>query len=79
MSTSPSEILQHIHQEADYLLEQSMSVVRDAFLRDETLKRAFVRSIEIIGEAVKRLPDDLKLKYPTMEWRAIAFARPLSR
>jgi uncharacterized protein with HEPN domain len=30
-------------------------------MRDETLQRAFVRSLEIIGEAVKQLPDDLKI------------------
>jgi uncharacterized protein with HEPN domain len=44
-------------------------------LGDETLKRAVVRSIEIIGEAVKNVPDRVRDKYPNVEWRAIAGMR----
>jgi uncharacterized protein with HEPN domain len=44
-------------------------------MRDETLQRAFVRSLEIIGEAVKQLPDNLTNKYRQVEWRAIAGMR----
>jgi len=41
-------------------------------MRDETL---FVRSLEIIGEASKKIPDDFKQKYSHLEWRAIAGMR----
>ncbi|MFL6257277.1 MAG: DUF86 domain-containing protein [Pyrinomonadaceae bacterium] len=44
-------------------------------LRDETLKRAVVRSIEIIGEAVKNISEPVRNKYPNVEWRAIAGMR----
>ena len=44
-------------QEADYLIKASALTTRALFLQDETLKRAFVRSLEIIGEAVKQIPD----------------------
>lgn len=44
-------------------------------INNETLQRAFVRSIEIIGEATKKLPDELKQKYPNIEWKAIAGMR----
>lgn len=47
-------------------------MTRDKFFNDETLKRAFVRSIEIIGEATKKLSDELKQNYPNIEWKAIA-------
>jgi uncharacterized protein with HEPN domain len=48
---------------------------RDKFLKDETLQRAFVRSIEIIGEAAKKLPEELKQNYPNIEWKAITGMR----
>ena len=44
-------------------------------MRDETLKRACVRSIEIIGEAVRKLPDEFRQTYSDIEWRAIAGMR----
>jgi uncharacterized protein with HEPN domain len=44
-------------------------------VQDETLKRAYVRSIEVIGEAVKQLPDGSRQKYDAIEWRAMAGMR----
>jgi uncharacterized protein with HEPN domain len=61
--------------EATYLAECSVDVERDEFLCDETLKRAFVRSIEIIGEATKHVPDDFRNEHPQLEWRAMAGMR----
>jgi len=47
----------------------------DAFVADETLRRAFVRSLEIIGEAAKKLPDEFRAQYPAVAWRSIAGMR----
>jgi uncharacterized protein with HEPN domain len=44
-------------------------------MQDETLKRAYVRSIEIIGEAVEQLPDALRQKYDAIQWCAMAGMR----
>ena len=49
-----SEYLQHILEEIEYLIQNSRDLDKDAFLSNETLKRAFARSIEIIGEAAKQ-------------------------
>lgn len=53
MSFEPLEYLRHILAEADYLIQESTALTEDGFLSDETLRRAFVRSLEIIGEAAK--------------------------
>lgn len=41
------------------------------FLKNELLQDAIVRRLEIIGEAVGRLPDDLKNRHPDIPWRDI--------
>ncbi|MFP4319546.1 MAG: DUF86 domain-containing protein [Phormidium sp.] len=53
-------------------MTSSASLGKTRFVQDETLKRAYVRSIEVIGEAVKQLPDELRRKYDAIEWRAMA-------
>ena len=50
----------------------SLTLNETIFLQDETLKRAYSRGIEVIGEAVKQLPDDLCRKYPEINWRSLA-------
>jgi uncharacterized protein with HEPN domain len=44
-------------------------------MRDETLKRAFVRSIEVIGEATRNIPIETRQKYPQVDWKAMAGMR----
>ncbi len=75
MSNSAQAYLLHIISEAQFLMERTAGLDKDAFLQDETLKRAFVRSLEVIGEATKQLPENLKQKYGHVEWRAMAGMR----
>ena len=56
MSRSSLEYLRHILDETSYLRRQSDGLSKEQFLQDETLTRAFARSIEIIGEAAKQVP-----------------------
>ena len=62
MSGSSPEYLRHILDETVFVSSRVKGVSKRQFMKDETLKRAFVRSIEIIGEASKKLPTDLKQK-----------------
>lgn len=75
MSPSPREYIHHILDEIDYILSQLSDLDFDSFLMDATLKRAFVRSLEIIGEASKKLPDDVKALQPDIEWRKVTGMR----
>jgi len=49
----------------------------DDFINDRKTYNAVVREFEIIGEAIKRLPSDLLLKYNEVEWRDIKDFRNL--
>jgi uncharacterized protein with HEPN domain len=75
MSVSPLEYLRHMLDEVEYLMARRQGLSKEEFLQDVTLKRAFVRSIEIIGEASKRVPEDLKNRYPAANWKAITGMR----
>lgn len=75
MSGSPRNYLLHIADECTFVAGAIRSHDREAFLTDEVLKRAVVRSLEIIGEATKKLPDDLRHRWPAVEWRAMAGMR----
>ena len=75
MSFEPRDYLRHILVEIDYLSGQSGGLTIEAFRANETLRRAFVRSIEIIDEAAKKVPESYRAQHPEIAWRAMAGMR----
>ena len=75
MSKDPIEYLRHISDECSFLVAVTKDLSKDDFLNDETLKRATVRSLEIIGEATKKIPADIKVKWDTIQWKNMAGMR----
>jgi uncharacterized protein with HEPN domain len=75
MSKDPKEFLKHIQDECSYLIAVSHNLEFNVFLEDETLKRAIVRSLEIIGEATKKIPADFKVKWSNIQWKNMAGMR----
>jgi len=66
--------LQHIV-DAIGRIERFSADGRAAFMADEKTQSAVVRQLEIIGEAAKRLSDDLKSEAPDLPWREMAATR----
>lgn len=47
------------------------------FKDDELKVDGVVRNLEIIGEAVKKIPAEIRIKYPDVEWNKIAGVRDI--
>ena len=75
MSRDSTTYIRHILAELDYLLESSADLDEKTFHADETLKRAFARSLEIIGEATKQLPQSLRDEHPDVPCAKMAAMR----
>lgn len=75
MSKQPIEFLKHINDECLYILSVTKDLSKNDFLKDETLKRAIVRSLEVIGEATKKIPADFKFKWDSVQWKNMAGMR----
>ena len=52
-------------------------MTREQFEADERTYDAVLRNLEIIGEAVKHLPDEARTLAPQIEWRNIAGFRDI--
>lgn len=64
------DILHHI----DLAIEFAAGLDRDAFAADLRTVYAVTRCLEIISEASRRLPDDVKSRHPAIAWRQMAAA-----
>jgi uncharacterized protein with HEPN domain len=47
----------------------------EEFLQDKKTRDAVIRNLEVIGEASKNIPAEVKEKYPEVNWKAIAGMR----
>jgi uncharacterized protein with HEPN domain len=45
---------------------------RDAFASDRMAQKAVIRSYEVIGEIVKRIPPEIRQTNPQIDWRKLA-------
>ncbi len=65
------EYIKDILQECEFVRKYTQGIEYEDFLESDLLRHAVVRALEVIGEAVKNLPNELLEKYPQIEWRRV--------
>jgi len=68
-------ILKSIISEIMKLEKFTNGIDYEAFVKDDMRYYVVIRCLEIIGEAVRQLPEDFKQKYSNIEWRKIVDLR----
>lgn len=58
-------------QSISYIIEDTKGMSYDEFEENRLVRQAVERNLEIIGEALNRIPDKIQEKYPEIPWREI--------
>ncbi|MDQ3111027.1 MAG: DUF86 domain-containing protein [Bacteroidota bacterium] len=75
MSISQLEFLRHILDECDFINSVVNGKKSHEVIDNPITSRAIVRSLEIIGEASKKVDAKFKAQYPQVEWKKMAGMR----
>jgi uncharacterized protein with HEPN domain len=66
------------------MLEAARKVVRytgnrqlEAFIADEMAYDATLRNLEVLGEAAKQIPEEIRQRHTDVDWRGIAGLRDI--
>ncbi|MBP0017281.1 MAG: DUF86 domain-containing protein [Cyanobacteria bacterium SBLK] len=75
MSRSIRLYLEDILTSGEKILNYTAGMTFDEFIADTRTFDAVARNLQIIGEAVKNIPSEIRDRYPAIEWRKIAGLR----
>lgn len=60
--------LDHLIEAIEEILQFTRNITEEEFHENRLIVRAVERNFQIIGEASKHIPDDVKEKYQDVEW-----------
>jgi len=73
----PLKIVEHMLESITLIGEYTRGFSVSDFLANRETQDAVIRRLEIIGEAAKNMPDDIKERYQGIAWRKIAGMRDI--
>lgn len=77
MYQSNIELVRHIFDECSFTLKYTKGLSFDQFYDNIVLRKAIERSIEIIGEACKKIDLEFKQEFPAVKWKEMAGTRDI--
>lgn len=77
MSRDLTLYLDDIISAISFIREFTYDMTRVSFGADVRTQHACIRNLEVIGEAVKHIPDEVRSVVPEIEWKKIAGLRDI--
>lgn len=77
MSRNLNLYLDDILTSIDKIKRYTTGMTQATFVADERTIDAVAHNLQVIGEAVKNIPDEIRGTYPQTEWRKIAGLRDI--
>lgn len=77
MNKDPLIFIEHILECIQLIKKYAKNKTIGAFFSSKQLQDSVIRRIEIIGEAVKNLPEQVKKDQPSVPWKQIAGMRDM--
>jgi uncharacterized protein with HEPN domain len=69
--------LEDVLEAAAKIRDYTAGLTLETFRKDPRTIDAVVRNLEIIGEAIKNVPEQVRLQHPEVTWRRVAGLRDL--
>lgn len=77
MSRDPFIYIEDMYEHAERAYQYCIDLDFSEFCTHGVHYDAILRNLEILGEAAKNVPPDLRERWPQVEWRAIAALRDI--
>ena len=75
MIKNPEVFLKHILESIEWIEKDTKGFLKEDFFQNVPIQDAVFRRLEIVGEAIRHLPDEFKKSYPDVPWQDIMDTR----